>query len=371
MHLKIYDTLAAKNKDFTPKGTARIFLCGPTLYDYSHAGHARMLLFYDMVARYLRFSGVETKVVVNITDIDPKIFAKAKAEGGRTPKDVATFYMGELLYDTSALNIDSFAFALVSDHVQVAQMLTRRLLEGGKAYGASGNIYLDGKAAGFGRLSKMTEEELADIRLDIAPGKKSPFDILLWSTGEDMFNFPDITLGSGIPWWHLQDTSVAMAAFNGKYDMHGGASELAYPHHESHLAQLTALTSDKEPVKLWTHVGLVYINGEKMSKSLGNTVTIRGLLQDYGANAIRLYFYSSAHYRKRLDFAEKDIAKCAGLDSTISSAIGKECNAKYMKKFMQRMNDDFDTPAAVEVALDAARAGAGTGEMAKILGLRY
>lgn len=369
--MKVYDTLAAKKKEFAPQDAARIFLCGPTVYDYSHAGHARMLLFYDVVARYLRFLGIEPKVVVNITDIDPKIFARAKAEG-RPPQELAAFYINELLHDMAALGVDGFAFARVSDHVQIAQMLARRLLGEGRTYGASGNVYLDAKGAGFGRLSKMTEKELADCRLDIAPGKRSPFDILLWSTGEDFgTSFSDCVLGNGIPWWHMQDTSVAVASFGGRYDMHGGAGELVYPHHESHLAQLTAIISEKDPVKLWTHVGLVYVNGKKMSKSLGNTTATRELLQDYDANALRLYFYSSAHYRKRLDFAEKDIARYAKLDDAISGAVDKKDKAEHTKKFVQRLDDDFDTPGAVKAMLQAARAGAGTGAMAGILGLRY
>ncbi|AIF83708.1 cysteinyl-tRNA synthetase [Candidatus Nitrososphaera evergladensis SR1] len=371
--MKVYDTLAAKKKDFVPgsaAAAARIFLCGPTVYDYSHVGHARMLLFYDAVTRYLRFLGAETRVIVNITDIDPKIFARAKAEG-MAPKELATYYISELLYDAAALGIDGFAFARVSDHVHTAQALARRLLDEGKAYIASGNVYLDAKSAGFGRLSKMTDKELADCRLDIAPGKKSPLDILLWSTNDDFgISFSDRVLGSGIPWWHMQDTSVAVASFGGAYDMHGGADELVYPHHESHLAQMSAITSEKEPVKLWTHVGLVYVKGKKMSKSLGNAVAIKRLLQDHSANAVRLYLYST-HYRERLDFAENRLAKYAELDDIISSAADKKCKPAHMKKFMQKMDDDFDTQGAMRVMLEAARAGAGTREMAEILGLRY
>ena len=368
--MKVYDTLAAKKKDFTPGDVARIFLCGPTVYDYLHAGHARMLLFYDAVAGYLRSLGTEAKVIVNITDIDPKVFARAKAEG-REPKELAGAYIGELLYDAAALGIDGFALARVSDHVQTARLLARRLLDEGKAYSAGGNVYLDANGAGFGRLSKMTEQELADCRLDIAPGKKSPSDILLWDASEDFgASFPDDVLGGGVPWWHMQDTSVAMVSFGGRYDMHGGADELVYPHHESHLAQLSALTSESKPVKLWTHVGLVYAKGKKMSKSLGNTVAVRELLQDHSANEMRLYFYST-HYRKRLDFSEQDLARCAAADSVIAGAIDKKNKATYMKRFMQKMDDDFDTPGAVKVMLEAACAGAGTGAMAEILGLRY
>jgi cysteinyl-tRNA synthetase len=369
--LKIYDTLSETKESFVPRETAKIFLCGPTVYDLLHLGHARMLLFYDLVARYLRFLGVRTKVVANITDIDPKVFVRAKEES-KPPEDLATFYIEELLRDTVALGIEGFSFARVSDYVEMAQVLTRRLLDEGKAYSTGGNIYLDAKLAGFGRLSKMSDEELADSRLDIAPGKREPFDILLWN-GSDNFkvSFPDRILGTGIPWWHMQDTAVAMANFAGTYDIHGGANELIYPHHESHLAQLSLLTSDKMPVRLWMHVGLVHINGKKMSKSLGNTITVRELLQGQNINTLRLYLYST-NYRNRLDFESRDLAKWAEIDRMISSSVKKKKISKsYQRKFMQKLNDDFDTQGAIEVMLEAARLEICTAVMAGILGLRY
>ena len=368
--MKVYDTLSAKKKDFTPRGTAKIFLCGPTVYDYSHVGHARIFLFYDMVARYLRFLGVVPKVLVNITDIDPKISSRAIAEG-KSPTELSTFYINELLHDIAALGINAFAFARVSDYVQIAKVLVRHLLSKEKAYSTSGNIYLDSSAAGFGRLSKMTEKELADCRLDIAPGKKSPFDILLWNAGESFdFTFSDNILGNGIPWWHMQDTSVAIANFGGTYDMHGGADELIYPHHESHLAQLTALISNSAPVATWTHVGLVYTRGTKMGKSLGNTVSIKKVLQDYGPNAIRLYLYST-HYRNRFDFSMRKLEEFTEVDRLIANAVGKRSRPLYLRKFIKKLDNDFDTRGAMDVMIEAARAGSGTETMAEILGLRY
>lgn len=368
--MQIYDTLAAEKKGFAPGRKVTMFLCGPTVYDYSHAGHARMLLFYDLAARCFRFSGATVQAVVNITDIDPKIFARARKEG-KTPKEIAGDYISELLRDVDALGIDGFAFARVSDYVRTAQDLTKSLLAEGKAYLAGGNVYLDAKGAGFGRLSKMTDEALADCRLDIAPGKKAPYDVLLWNAAEHFdVSFFDKTLGSGIPWWHMQDTSVAMATFGGTYDVHGGADELVYPHHESHLAQLRALTG-KAPVRLWTHVGLVYNKGKKMSKSLGNTVAIRELVRDYGANAVRLYMYGT-HYRSRLDFSKKELEKCAGLDGTIAYALQGQKKTKHLAKFLQALGDDFDTPVAIKTMTEAAKAkSADLRAMAGILGLRY
>jgi cysteinyl-tRNA synthetase len=368
--LQVYDTLAGKKTEFEPGKEVRMFLCGPTVYDYSHAGHARMLLFYDLAARYFRFSGAKVRAVVNITDIDPKIFARARKEG-KSPREIADYYISELLRDAGALGIDGFAFARVSDYVQTAQDLTKHLLAGGKAYFAGGNVYLDAKGAGFGRLSKMTDEELADCRLDIASGKKAPYDVLLWNAAEHFgVSFSDKTLGSGVPWWHMQDTSVAMAAFGGAYYMHGGADELVYPHHESRLAQLRALTG-KTPVRLWTHVGLVYSKGKKMSKSLGNTVAIRELVRDWGTNAVRLYMYST-HYRRRLDFSKKGLEKCAGLDGMIAGALQGQKKTRHLAKFLQALDNDFDTPTAIRVMTEAAKTkSADLRVMAGILGLRH
>jgi cysteinyl-tRNA synthetase len=367
--LRIYDTLAGKTKPFS-SSSVRMLLCGPTVYDYSHAGHTRMLLFYDFAARYFRHRGRRVNAVVNITDIDPKIFARARAEG-TSPRTLADRFIGELLRDASALGIDGFSFARVSDYVGTAQKEIRRLLDRGAAYGAGGNMYLDVSATGFGSMSKMSDKDLRDCRLDIAPGKRSPSDVLLWNASERFdVSFHDEILGDGIPWWHMQDTSVAMANFGGTYDVHGGADELVYPHHESHLAQLRALTGRRDPVRLWTHTGLVYVRGEKMSKSVGNTVTIRELLARHGANAVRLYLLSK-HYRERLDFADRGINEFDELDGKIADSIGGT-GRPMLDEFAHCVEDDFDTPGALEVMRKAtSSASKDLKAMARIFGLRY
>jgi cysteinyl-tRNA synthetase len=343
-----------------------------------------MLLFYDLFARYLRYRGGRVSALVNITDVDPKIFARAREEG-ISPGELADRFIGELLKDCAALGIDGFSFARVSDHVDVAELLIKRMLDGGRAYSASGNIYLDtSRVAGMGSMSKMSRQEIEDCRLDIAPGKRSPSDILLWNASEQFdVSFGDRVLGRGIPWWHMQDTSVAYAAFGGKYDVHGGANELVYPHHESHLAQLRAATGKSEPVRLWTHTGLVYVKKEKMSKSLGNSVALRDLLRRHSANAIRLYVYS-VHYRDRMDFAEHDIAQFEDLDGEVAGALAAGRNEKnregegkkqplLLKNFIRHMEDDFDTPSALKDLRAAARLQDGNSlkRMVGILGLRY
>lgn len=350
-----------------------MFVCGPTVYDDIHAGHARMLLFFDLVSRYLRYKGKKVTALVNITDIDPKISARAQSEGVN-PQHLAQEYADRFLVDMSALGMDGFVFARVSDYTDMAKQLITKLLKEGKAYSADGNVYLDTMAIkGFGELSMSTRQELDNCRLDISPGKRSPSDILVWNAS-DIVGFADKDLGAGIPWWHMQDSSVAMANFGGTYDVHGGATELVYPHHEFHLSQLKVLTSMARPVRIWSHVGLVYSGRKKMSKSAGNVITIRQLLEKHNTNTIRLYFYSKP-YRKQFDFSEQDLAKFEEIDQAISAKIQSKTNhaKSNLKSFLRHLEDDFDSPSALNAVIDSARSGNGKDlqVMAGILGLRY
>lgn len=372
--MQLYDTMAGRKERFVVnENHVRMFLCGPTVYDYSHIGHARMLLFYDLVARYFRSKKIRLSVVVNITDIDQKMFSKARATA-TTPRALASRFISELLHDLSSLGIDDFALARASDHVSAARQLVAGLLKDGRAYSAGGNVYLD--IAGnpsFGRMAGMTRKDLKDCRLDISPEKKSPLDVLLWNASENFdVSFHDDILGSGIPWWHMQDSSVVMASFAGSYDIHGGARELVYPHHESHLAQLQALTSREKPVRFWTHVGLVRIKGKKMSKSMHNTVAVRDLLRRHSPNALRLYFYSK-HYREDFDFAEKDLDRFEQINDNMAARVrAGRVRKKLAGKFFKCITNDFDTPRALKVLYEAARArSADLDAMVSTFGLRY
>ena len=351
----------------------RILLCGPTVYDYSHIGHARMLLFYDFLARYFRFKGAHVRVIVNITDIDYKIFVKARSIG-LTPQQVAVKFLYELLSDISSLGIEGFGYAQSSGYVDTAQKLIWQLTESDKAYFAGGNAYLDTtNIASYGMLAKMTKQDLSDCRLDISPSKRSPTDILLWNSSENFDRmFHTCALGTGIPWWHMQDSSVAVANYNGVYDIHGGASELVYPHHECHLAQLKAITSLERPVRYWTHVGLVKIKGKKMSKSLGNTITIRELLNRYGANPLRLYLYSK-NYREEFDFVEKELKEYQEIDNLIRMATSSRLikSSCFDKDFFNHIEDDFDTLGALKTMIKAADSYQISTAMVNIFGLKY
>jgi cysteinyl-tRNA synthetase len=217
-------------------------------------------------------------------------------------------------------------------------------------------------------------------------GKRNPSDILLWNSTVDVNEeYFSETLGSGMPWWHLQDSSIAISNFNGAYDIHGGAVDLIYPHHESHLAQLQALTSHQHPVKYWTHVGLLTLGANKMSKALGNAMSIRDTLKEYNSNILRLYMISN-HYRRPLEFSLSKLEDFRQLDDTICAALidhagdthshglMKMNKRNYMNKFIKCLDDDFDTPQALEVmknSTNSIEASASLKHMVNIFGLRY
>ncbi len=384
--MRIYDSLSSSKQKLDLNDVVRILVCGPTVYDFTHIGHARLLVFYDLFARYLASKGILPFVILNITDIDIKIYRKA-AEEGIQLNELADRFIDALICDMSLLGIsDAFCLARVSDHMIFAQSAVRNLLARQKAYSAGGNIYLDTSQIPFhGSLAKMKRHDFENCRLDIAPGKRRTPDILIWNAAEnfDGMTFPDNVLGEGIPWWHLQDSSVAMAIFDGKYDLQGGAVELVYPHHESHLAQLCSLTLESNPVKYWLHIGLVYVNGMKMSKSLQNTVRVRDLLQKYGSNVIKLYLLSF-HYRKQLDFSEKDLARFSKIDNDFASVLSDGKRNKTPKDdnsqgrhsfagFVACLENDFDTSGALKIMISSARRGMkpDLARMVKIFGLRY
>ena len=378
-----------KRKFFIDSHVVKIFICGPTVYDYSHLGHARVFLFYDLMSRYFIFRDFRPIAIVNITDIDPKISFKAKVEG-ISQRRLSTKYFEELLIDLSLLEINgTLNFARASDYVESAKEIVKKLLRNNIAYSTSGNIFLDTTGlSSYGKLSGMTRNDLNNARLDISPKKHNPSDILLWNAVDDFDEkYSDEILGNGVPWWHMQDSSIAISNFNGHYDIHGGAVDLIYPHHESHRAQLQVLTSCERPVKYWTHVGLLTVGSKKMSKMLHNTIRIRDLLKKYHSNIIRLYIFSN-HYRSQFDFSLSRLDRFREVDDIMANAFIRSDKAssefyyhksdkttkKYLNKFIKCIEDDFDTPKALEIMIDTAKSDksfAALRQMVNIFGLRY
>ena len=378
-----------KRKFFIDSHVVKIFICGPTVYDYSHLGHARVFLFYDLMSRYFIFRGLCPIVIVNITDIDPKISFKAKVES-ISQRKLSTKYLKELVIDLTLLGINgTLNFARASDYVESSKEIVKKLLRNNIAYSTSGNIFLDTTGlSSYGKLSGMTRNDLNNARLDISPRKHNPSDILLWNSVDDFDEkYSDDILGNGVPWWHMQDSSIAISNFNGHYDIHGGAVDLIYPHHESHRAQLQVLTSCERPVKYWTHVGLLTVGSKKMSKVLHNTIRIRDLLKKYHSNIIRLYIFSN-HYRSQFEFSLSRLDRFREVDDIIANAFIRSDKAssefyyhkydkttkKYLNKFIKCIEDDFDTPKALEIMIDTAKSDksfAALRQMVNIFGLRY
>jgi cysteinyl-tRNA synthetase len=343
-----------------------------------------VFIFYDLVARYLRFIGFKPNIIINITDIDPKISIEATQEG-ISDHDLSNKFISELYLDASALRLDGITFARASDYVEVSKVLISRLVKKKAAYSANGNIYLDtAKIPSYGQLSSLTREELAQVRLDIAPKKHNPSDILLWNTSDYTGqSYDDKTFGSGFPSSPVQDTSILLSNFGRSYHIHGGAIDLLYPHHESILGQLRILSSLKSPVTYWTHVGLVYSQGKKMSNSLGNTFTIREALEQYNYNILRLYIFSE-HYRSPLKFSQSRLNEFEILDRRIAammaanniaeSKLYSRVESKIMRKFRIFIEDDFDTVNALRILnsiVEDGNAFADVRKMINILGLHY
>ncbi|WP_166390563.1 class I tRNA ligase family protein [Candidatus Nitrosotalea sp. TS] len=355
--IKIFNSFSSNKDKFEPfeKNMVKVFICGPTLYDYTHVGHARIFLTYDLLCRHLRERGYDTDVLVNMTDINQNVFNKAKDES----KDyhvVARFYAQKFAEDLNILNIKSVnRFAYVSDYVEYMESHISQLLEQKIAYYANGNVYLDiSKDRKYGMLSKQSRNQLQLHRLDIGPNKKSQEDIMLWNCSDDFGFSWKSKFGSGIPWWHMQDTTVALENFGANYDIHGGARELLYPHHEAHLAQYKMFSTSENPVKMWMHVGLVLSNGEKMSKSLGNVVWSKDLAQKYGQNLLRLYIFST-HYREDVNFDEKQIIERRQLLQKINitgTKTSKKTDSELsvlVEAFFAALDDDLNSPKALEI----------------------
>jgi cysteinyl-tRNA synthetase len=357
--ITLFNSFSSNKDNFEPKEkTVKIFICGPTLYDFTHVGHARIFLTYDLLCRHLNERGYYTDVLVNMTDINQNVFNKAKSES-RSYRTIAIFYANKFVEDLSMLNIKSVnRLAYVSDYVRHIENHITKLLDDKVAYYANGNVYFDtSKAKTYGMLSKQSQAQLQLHRLDIGPNKKKQEDIMLWNCSEN-FDFTwQSKFGRGVPWWHIQDTTVALENFGASYDIHGGARELLYPHHESHLAQYELLSGSKNPVKIWMHVGLVLSGGEKMSKSLGNVVWSHEVVKKHGQNLLRLYIFSK-HYGEDMDFDEKQIAeKKLFLDRICIVSLKtteKTDNeiSKLFDDFLTALDDNLNSPRALEIFED-------------------
>ena len=308
MVLKVFNTLTRKKETFKPIETKKVtlFVCGPTVYDFSHLGHLRTYLAFDIIANYLRFRGYDVFYLMNITDIDDKIIKKAKEEK-IDPLKLAKHFEKEFYDDLKQIGIFNNInyFAKASEHIPEIINQIEILIEKKYAYRVDNDIYFDiEKFPDYGKLSNQKLDELKTIRIKPDKRKKNTQDFSLWKnkTNEKVWPSP---WGDGRPGWHIEDTAITLKHLGTNYCIHGGAIELAFPHHEAEIAQAESVTGIKPLAKYWMHTGLLMIKEQKMSKSLKNYVSIKDILDKYDSSTLKLFFASS-HYRSPIDFKPKE-----------------------------------------------------------------
>lgn len=370
MTLRILNTLTLKKECFHAKGrVVKIFLCGPTVYDYCHLGHARTFVAFDIITRYFRYLGYGTKVVMNVTDISKEIFKNAETNG-QDPAEYSTRYFQALLEDLKALGINTIDVFVRASH-NVPEMIgwIEKLLEKRAAYIVDEGVFLDtSRVKGYGLLSHQSRRELALRRLDLSPTKRHPEDFLLWRNVQTERNTWDSPWGRGRPGQHIEDAAACSEYLDTSYDINGGGDELVFPHHEATKAQVEAVTG-MTMCRYWLHSGLLRIRKRKMSKSLGNFITIRDALSRYDVQALRFYF-SLTHYRKPLDFSKSDLERAFRTSRSIRSSAERMKRAmaslhgderdigldrmvsRFEARFTEAMDNDFDTEKAVKELVD-------------------
>ncbi|MEI7218851.1 cysteine--tRNA ligase [Pectobacterium carotovorum subsp. carotovorum] len=363
--LKIFNTLSRQKEEFKPihAGQVGMYVCGITVYDLCHIGHGRTFVAFDVVARYLRYLGYSLKYVRNVTDIDDKIIKRA-IENGETSDQLTTRMIAEMHADFDALNIlrpdaEPRATHHIADIIEMVETLIARR----HAYVASNGdvMFSVDTAPGYGVLSRQDLDQLqAGARVEITEVKRNPMDFVLWKMskpGEPHWSSP---WGEGRPGWHIECSAMNCKQLGTHFDIHGGGSDLMFPHHENEIAQ-SSCAHDGSYVNYWMHSGMVMVDREKMSKSLNNFFTVRDVLAYYDPETVR-YFLMSGHYRSQLNYSEDNLKQArAALDRLYTALRGTDANVaahggdEFEARFREAMDDDFNTPEAYSVLFDMAR----------------
>ncbi len=377
MSLVLYNDLTRTKEPFVPlkEGNVGFYSCGPTVYDFFHIGNARPFIVFDVLRRYLEYSGYEVTFVQNFTDIEDKMINRANQEG-ITVKQLADRFIEEYYKDADALGIRRATHnPKATEHMPEIIALIEKLVEKGHAYATGGDVFFDvGSFPSYGVLAKQSLEELqSGARVEINERKRHPLDFALWKAkkeGEPSWPSP---WGEGRPGWHIECSAMSMKYLGETLDIHSGGTDLTFPHHENEVAQAEAATG-KPFVRYWIHNGYLLIDKEKMSKSLGNFLTARAALQKYPAKAIRL-FMLSAHYRSPINFSEESLNQSLGaverLENCWSDLEHARKNRKtttdgsrnefealfkeYENRFTTAMDDDFNTAAALGILFEAVK----------------
>jgi len=357
--IRLHNTLGNKLEEFKPleNKTVKMFVCGPTVFDYSHLGHAKTYTQFDFLARFLKYSGYEVNYLQNITDIDDKIIKRA-SERGVKPYELANEFEKYYLEDMQKLgNTNVTKYARAHDYIDNIISQVKRLVEKGIAYKISDGYYFNTrKFDNYGKLSGRStiEENDAVSRIDENPEKINYGDFCLWKFKKDDEPFWPSELGEGRPGWHIEDTAITEQEFGPQYDLHGGAIDLIFPHHEAEIAQMESISGKKPFVKYWIHTGFLNTNSEKMSKSLGNFKTIRETLNSGVSPSALRFFFLGSHYRslmnltpESLDASQNAYRKLKEFFATLP--LGGVINELYINEFKEVLENDLNTPEALAV----------------------
>ncbi|MAE43250.1 cysteine--tRNA ligase [Candidatus Woesearchaeota archaeon] len=368
MTVKLYNTLTRKKETLKPTKDKHInlFVCGITPYDHTHIGHAKTYVQFDIIVKYLRYRGYNVLYLQNITDIDDKIIQRAK-ERKVKPLELARKFEEEYHKDMKSLGIDSVSkFARATDHIKEIIKQVKTLMDKGFAYKIENDgIYFNlNKFPEYGKLSgrKTIDAEDAVTRIDDSKKKLNKGDFCLWKKSKENEPFwPDPWFNGGRPGWHIEDTAISEKYLGQQYDIHGGARDLIFPHHEAEIAQMESASGKKPFVRYWLHTGFLNVKGHKMAKSLGNFITIKDALKKYGPKVLR-FFYLAAHYKSPIDFSDELLEQTKNSLERLNDFVRKlkdskeKDNDKLIKKtkneFLKCMDDDFDTPKALAAIFD-------------------
>ncbi len=376
--MKIYNTLSGKKDEFKPikkssgKKRVNIFVCGPTVYDYSHIGHARTYIVFDAIAKYLKFQGYDVFYLQNITDLDDKIIERARQKGV-SPADLATAFTKEYLKDMKMLGITAVSkYARATDYIKEIINQVKRLLDKNLAYKIDGDgIYFNiAKFKDYGKLAGRTALQAEDSvsRIDYSRDKKNRGDFCLWKFCSDPEPHWPSPFGEGRPGWHIEDTAITEKFFGAQYDIHGAARDLIFPHHEAEIAQMEALSGKSPMAKYWMHTGFLTVNGQKMAKSLGNFIVLNDFLKRCPANYLRFFILKNL-WHSPVDYSESvlievraSVEKMEEFVKRIREQKGKTSPKtvtalmrSFEKDFYAELEDNFNTPRAFAVLFEFMR----------------
>ena len=377
MAIKIYNTLTRQKEVLEPiePGKVRMYMCGPTVYDYFHIGNSRPFILFDIFRRYLKYRGFEVKFVTNLTDVDDKIIKKASEENVSTDV-VAEKYSTAFFEDTKRLGIqEADAYPKATENISDIIELIEKLVQNGVAYPVDGDVFYSvTKFPGYGKLSGKNIDELeSGARVEIDPRKENPLDFALWKAAKPGEPYWDSPWGKGRPGWHIECSVMSMKHLGESFDIHAGGVDLVFPHHENEIAQSEGATG-KPFVKYWMHNGFLNIEGEKMSKSLGNFFTAREIMEKYHPAVIRMFFLLK-HYRSPINFSEERILEAQSaleriittlenIDSVLAehkvqdsenSPSLPESIDDLKNEFINEMDDDFNTAGAISKIFDLVK----------------